>query len=73
MKHQSKRPDQASRLYEEARDELFSHLLRSRIADAEPERQRVWVTDTLEWRPEARLAQPPNVMRDSAASAPCCM
>ena len=27
MKHQSKRLDQASRLYEEARDELFSHLL----------------------------------------------
>jgi hypothetical protein len=62
MKHQSKRPDQASRLYEEARDELFSHLLKSRIADAEPERQRVWVTDTLDYLrlrypalPESRL------------------
>ena len=49
MKHQSKRPDQASRLYEEARDELFSHLLKSRIADAEPERQRAWLTDTLDY------------------------
>jgi hypothetical protein len=29
-------------------------------------------TDTLQWRPEARLAQPVNPMRDSAASAFCC-
>lgn len=47
MRHESRRADQASRLYEEARDELFSHMLRSRIADAEPARQRAWLGETL--------------------------
>jgi hypothetical protein len=37
-----------------------------------PRRRNLWVTDTLQWRPEARLAQPANPMRDSAASAFCC-
>ncbi|HEX9054611.1 MAG TPA: hypothetical protein VF830_06870 [Gemmatimonadales bacterium] len=47
MRHEARRTDQASRLYEEARDELFSHLLKSRIADAEPARRRAWLTETL--------------------------
>ena len=34
-------------------------------------RRNLWVTDTLQWRPRARLAQPANPMRDSAASAFC--
>ena len=36
-----------------------------------PRRRNLWVTDTLQWRPEARLAQPANPMRDSTASAFC--
>jgi hypothetical protein len=62
MRHQARRTDQASRLYEEARDELFSHLLRSRIADAEPARRHAWLTDTMTYLqarcprlPDARL------------------
>jgi hypothetical protein len=62
MRHESKRPDHASRLYDEARDELFSHLLKSRVSEAEPERQRVWLADTLAYLqlryqtlPDARL------------------
>lgn len=47
MRHQARRTDQAARLYEEARDELFSHLLKSRVADAEPARRRAWLADTL--------------------------
>src|SRR5437588_13072625 len=34
-----------------------------------PRRRNLWVTDTLSWAPEARLAQPANPMWDSAASA----
>ncbi len=49
MRHQPRRNDPASRLYEEARDELFSHLLKSHIADAEPARRRAWLADTLEY------------------------
>jgi hypothetical protein len=47
MRHEARRTDQASRLYEEARDELFSHLLKSRIADAEPARRRAWLAERL--------------------------
>ena len=35
----------------------------------QPRRRNLWVTDTLQWAPEARLAQPANPMQDSAASA----
>jgi hypothetical protein len=34
-----------------------------------PLQRNLRVSDTLEWRPEARLAQPANPMRESAASA----
>jgi len=47
MRHQAGPTHQASRLYEEVRDELFSHLLKSRIADAEPGHRRAWMADTL--------------------------
>ena len=38
-------------------------------AKISPRRRNLWVTDTLQWAPEARLAQPANPMWDSAASA----
>ena len=34
-----------------------------------PRRRNLWVTDAVQWAPEARLAQPANPMWDSAASA----
>lgn len=36
-----------------------------------PRRRNLWITDTLQERPRARLAQPASPMRDSAASAFC--
>jgi len=36
-----------------------------------PRRRNLWVSDTFEWRSEARLAQPANPVPDSAASALC--
>ena len=38
----------------------------------EPRRRNLWVTDTIQWAPEARLAQPANSMWDSAVSAFSC-
>jgi hypothetical protein len=37
-----------------------------------PRRRNLWVTDAVQWAPEARLAQPANSMWDSAASAFSC-
>jgi hypothetical protein len=34
-----------------------------------PRRRNLWVTGTLQWAPDARLARPANPMSDSAASA----
>jgi hypothetical protein len=60
MRHRPRRTDQASRLYEEARDELFSHLLKSRIAEAEPARRHAWLADTLAYL-QLRYPQLPGV------------
>jgi len=46
--------------------EKCADLLVSQIA---PRRRNLWVTDTFQSAPEARLAQPANPMWDSAASA----
>jgi hypothetical protein len=35
----------------------------------QPRQRNLWVTDTFEWRREARLAQSANPMSDSEASA----
>src|SRR6185295_11455000 len=53
---------------------LIGHGSQTRGADTGrplflPRRRNLWVTDTLQWAPEARLAQPANPMWDSAASA----
>src|ERR1043165_4394696 len=34
-------------LAEQARDELFSHIVRCGVTDAEPEHQKEWLDDTL--------------------------
>ena len=51
----------------------FGHILRieTTVKDVSfsPRRRNLWVTDTLQWAPQARLAQPANPMWDSAASA----
>ena len=38
----------------------------------QPRWRNLWVTDTLQWRPEARLARSANPARDSAAPSFYC-
>lgn len=37
---------------EQARDELFSHILRCGVLEAEPEHQKEWIDDTLQYLAE---------------------
>ena len=49
-----KKSDRASgpSLVEQARDELFSHILRCGVTDAEPEHQKEWLDDTMQYLAE---------------------
>lgn len=38
--------------FEQARDELFSHILRCGVLEAAPEHQREWFDDTMEYLAE---------------------
>jgi hypothetical protein len=51
-------------LLDQARDELFSHILRCGVTEAEPEHQKEWMDDTMQYLgerypdlEEAELAQ----------------
>ena len=37
---------------EQARDELFSHIVRCGVTDAEPEHQKEWLDDTMQYLAE---------------------
>jgi hypothetical protein len=57
-------PPAAPRLFDQARDELFSHILRCGVLEALPEHQKEWFDDTMlylaeryEDLPEEELAQ----------------
>jgi hypothetical protein len=39
-------------IVEQARDELFSHILRCGVTDAEPEHQKEWMDDTMQYLAE---------------------
>jgi hypothetical protein len=39
-------------LTEQARDELFSHIVRCGVTDAEPEHQKEWLDDTMQYLAE---------------------
>jgi hypothetical protein len=41
------RNQHGANLFEQARDELFSHILRCGVLDAAPEHQREWFDDTV--------------------------
>jgi hypothetical protein len=41
------RSTQTVTLFEQARDELFSHILRCGVLDAAPEHQKAWFDDTI--------------------------
>lgn len=36
-------------LMDQARDELFSHILRCGVIEAEPEQQQAWIDDTMQY------------------------
>jgi hypothetical protein len=40
-------PSSAPRLFDQARDELFSHILRCGVLEALPEHQKEWFDDTM--------------------------
>lgn len=42
----------APKPFEQARDELFSHILRCGVLEAAPEHQREWFDDTMEYLAE---------------------
>ena len=48
---------------DQARDELFSHILRCGVLDAEPEHQKDWFDDTMDY-----LAERYDLLRDEELS-----
>jgi hypothetical protein len=43
---------QAPSSFDQARDELFSHILRCGVVEAEPEHQKDWMDDTMQYLAE---------------------
>ena len=48
-KSKSRRTSPAPRPFDQARDELFSHILRCGVLDALPEHQKEWFDDTMQY------------------------
>ncbi len=46
---QSSRQSASNSTFEQARDELFSHILRCGVIEAEPEQQKAWMDDTMQY------------------------
>jgi uncharacterized protein (DUF2235 family) len=42
----------APSILDQARDELFSHILRCGVVEAEPEHQKEWIDDTMQYLAE---------------------
>ena len=51
-KSKSRRTSPAPRPFDQARDELFSHILRCGVLDALPEHQKEWFDDTMQYLAE---------------------
>ena len=49
-------------LLEEARDELFSHILRSGVIGVPPEQRREWLADTMAYFAERYPDLPPDLL-----------
>lgn len=45
----SRRAHTPPRTFDQARDELYSHILRCGVLEAAPEQQREWFDDTMEY------------------------
>ncbi|HEU4569847.1 MAG TPA: hypothetical protein VFS07_04690 [Gemmatimonadales bacterium] len=46
-KKKPRKPQAAPSTFDQARDELFSHILRCGVLEAEPEHQKDWFDDTM--------------------------
>ena len=46
------KPAAAPTFFDQARDELFSHILRCGVIEAEPEQQKEWMDDTMQYLAE---------------------
>lgn len=51
-KRKSGRSPTAPLAFDQARDELFSHILRCGVTEAEPEHQKEWMDDTMQYLAE---------------------
>ena len=51
-KHKSAKRTSAPRPLEQARDELYSHILRCGVLEAAPEHQKDWFDDTMDYLAE---------------------
>jgi hypothetical protein len=49
---QPRRAHHPPRTFDQARDELYSHILRCGVLEAAPEHQREWFDDTMEYLAE---------------------
>jgi hypothetical protein len=48
-KKKTRRPPLAATAFDQARDELFSHILRCGVIEALPEHQKDWFDDTMQY------------------------
>ncbi len=48
-KKKSSRPPATPSAFDQARDELFSHILRCGVLEADPEHQKEWMDDTMQY------------------------
>ncbi|MEP6571671.1 MAG: hypothetical protein ABJD11_03215 [Gemmatimonadota bacterium] len=51
-KNKPRRTASAPRLFDQARDEMFSHILRCGVLEALPEHQKDWFDDTIQYLTE---------------------
>jgi hypothetical protein len=60
----SKPKETTARLFEQARDELFSHILRCGVLEAAPADQKEWFDDTMEYLAERYDGLTPRELSD---------
>lgn len=51
-KNKLRRPNTAPAAFDQARDEMFSHILRCGVIEALPEHQKDWFDDTMQYLQE---------------------
>jgi hypothetical protein len=62
-KKSTPRPAAMPTPFDQARDELFSHILRCGVLDAAPEHQKEWMDDTMQYLADRYLDLGPEELR----------